>query len=104
MLLKSSPKEHDMSQTSEPRDAVGNLLLKDNYVAVYFKSIPLFRVVAVENGGIHTANGITPALVRVVSDLILKQIPGAPFDSLIRIATPGAEELLQRIGPTLVKT
>lgn len=68
-----------MSQILEPRDAVGNLIIKDGFVAVHFKTVPLFRVVAVENGGIHTANGITPAIVRVVSDLVLKQMPGVPF-------------------------
>lgn len=88
----------------EPRDAVGNLLVKDGFVAVYFKSTPIFRVIALENGGIHTANGITPAVVRVVSDLILKQVPGAPFESLVRIVTPGAEELLASVSKNLIKT
>jgi len=88
----------------EPRDAVGNLLIKDGFVAVHFKSIPLFRVIAIENGGISTPNGVTPAIVRVVSDLILKQMPGAPFESLIRVVTPGTEELLAKIGPSLVRT
>jgi hypothetical protein len=93
-----------MIPTPEPRDAVGNLLVKDGFVAVHFKSVPVFRVVALENGGIHTANGITPAIVRVVSDMVLKQIPGSPFESLIRIVTPGAEELLTAIGKTLTKS
>ncbi len=92
------------SPIPEPRDAAGNLLVKDGFVAVHFKSVPVFRVVADESGGLHTANGITPAIVRVVSDLILKQIPGAPFESLIRIVTPSSEELLTRIGGSLIKT
>jgi hypothetical protein len=93
-----------MNQIPEPRDAVGNLLVKDGFVAIHFKNVPLFKVVAIENGGIHTANGITPAIVRVVSDLVLKQMPGAPFESIIRVVTPGTEELLAAIGKTLVKT
>jgi hypothetical protein len=88
----------------EPRDCVGNLLVKDGYVTVIFKTVPIFKVIAIENGGIHTANGITPAFVRVVCDMSLKQIPGAPFESLLRIVTPGAEELLTRIGGSLIKS
>ena len=87
-----------------PRDAVGNLLIKDGFVAVHFKAVPLFKVIAIEQGGISTPNGITPAIVRVVCDLLLKQQPGVLFESIIRVVTPGTEELLAAIGKNLSKT
>jgi len=93
-----------MSGTFEPRDCVGNLIVKDGLVAVYFKATPLFRVIAVENGGLSTPNGITPAIVRVLCDMTLKQRPGVPFESIIRVVTPGSEELLAAIGKTLTET
>jgi hypothetical protein len=93
-----------MTKVPEPRDALGNLLVKDSFVTVLFNTPPIFKIIALENGGIHTANGITPAVVRVVCDMTLRQMPGVPFNTLASLRTPGAEELLAQIGPKLVES
>jgi hypothetical protein len=92
-----------MTKVPEPHDALGNLLVKDGFVTVQFNTPPIFKVIALESGGIHTANGITPAVVRIVCDMTLRQMPGLVFQSLASLRTPGAEELLEKLGPSIVK-
>jgi len=81
----------------EPLDLMSNYIIKDCLVGVHFATIPIFKVVAVENGGMHTPSGVTPATVRIVCDLTLKQLPGVPFASLIRIVSPSEQDFIQRI-------
>lgn len=92
-----------MTKIPEPRDSLGNLLVKDSFVTIHFNVPPVFRVIAIESGGIHTANGITPAVVRVVCDMTLRQTPGVAFTTLASLRTPGAEDLLASLGPQIVK-
>jgi hypothetical protein len=93
-----------MTKVPEPHDALGNLIVKDSFVTIQWNTPPVFKVIAIESGGIHTANGITPAVVRVVCDMTLRQIPGVPFTTLASLRTPGAEDLLAKLGPSLVES
>lgn len=85
----------------EPIDVLGNPIVKDDFVAVHFNTVPIFKVIAVENGGIHTANGITPAVVRVICDMTLRQMPGVPFTSLAKLTEPATQKILEGIAVSL---
>lgn len=84
-----------------PRDCVGNELLKDAWVAVHLDRPFLYKIVAVENGGIHTASGITPALIRLFSDITLRSLPGLPFQSLVRVVEPGNQAIIEGLAGSL---
>ena len=86
-----------MSKSTEPLDLLSNYIVKDCLVGVHFATVPIFKVIAVENGGVHTPSGVTPAVVRIVCDLTLRQQPGTPFASLIRVVSPSEQDFIQRI-------
>jgi hypothetical protein len=92
-----------MSKIPEPIDCIGNKLLKDDFVTIHFNTTPIFRIIAVEAGGIHTANGITPAVVRVVCDMTLRQMPGVPFATLAKLVQPGTQQIVEAIADKFVK-
>lgn len=89
--------------TPPPMDCVGNELKKDDLIAMVFTTMPIFKVLAVEQGGIHTTNGITPTVVRVYCDITLRQTPGVPFSSIAKITQPDAQALVQAISDSLSK-
>lgn len=90
-----------MSQPKVARDLCGNELFKDDLVTVHFNTIPVFKVVVVESGGIHTAQGVTPATVRIICDMTLKQIPGVPFTSLAKLVSPSSQAIIEGIADKL---
>ena len=90
-----------MSKIQTPRDAMGNELVKDNLVVLQAPFPVVFKILAVESGGIHTANGMTPALVRIVADLTLRQMPGQPFVTLVRVVAPSEQQVLERVSDLL---
>jgi len=93
-----------MTKIPEPRDALGNVLQKDDFVVIHFNQVPIFKVIAIESGGLHTAQGITPALVRVVCDITLRQMPGLPFGTLGKLVNPGNQQLIETIAGSLPKS
>ena len=93
-----------MSKIIDPIDCLGNPIGVDGFVTVHFNTVPIFKVIAVERGGLHTANGITPAVVRVICDMTLRQMPGIPFTSLARLISPEAQTLIEGISDSLPKT
>lgn len=90
-----------MSHPKVPRDVVGNTLAVGDLVCGQFSWPTVFKVVAVEHGGIHTAQGITPAKVRLVADVNLTSMPGIPFIQLIRVLSPTSQELVDAIMSNL---
>lgn len=93
-----------MSKIVEPIDCLGNPIGVNGFVTVHFNTVPIFKVIAVERGGIHTANGITPAVVRVVCDMVLRQMPGTPFTTLARLVSPEAQAIIEGIADSLPKS
>jgi hypothetical protein len=83
-----------MSEAKTPRDAIGNEIIVGKYVDYHVPGPLFFKVVAVENGGIHTANGITPAKVRLVCDITLALPPGVPFVNLVTPVDPTQQALV----------
>ena len=84
-----------MSKIPIPRDCVGNPLSKDNFVVVQMTRPLLMRIVAIEAGGIHIANGMTPTTMRLVADLTITTVPGIPFTSVIRAVEPGQQAIIE---------
>ena len=93
-----------MSKIPEPRYCLGNKIRKDDYCTVVFMTPPVFKVIAVEDGGIHTSNGITPALVRIVCDMTLRQMPGQIFGSLVQVIGPGNQEIIEAVADHLPRS
>lgn len=93
-----------MSKIPPPLDCIGNELKPDDLVSVVFNRQAIFKVVAVEQGGIHTAQGMTPAVVRIVCDMTLRQMPGVPFSSIAKVPSPDAQRLVEAMSDFLPKT
>lgn len=90
-----------MSTPKDPVDSLGNPIIKEGFVTVQFNTVPIFKVIAVERGGFHTAQGVTPALIRIVCDMTLRQVPGVPFSSLARLVDPSSQTMIEGIADTL---
>jgi len=82
-------------KVTTPTDCLGNELHAKDLVAVQFATPPIFRIAAVENGGIQTPQGPTPALVRIVCDMTLRQLPGLPFIALVRVVERSTQQILE---------
>lgn len=88
-----------MSKSNVVRDCVGNELCKDDWVALHFDRPLICKVVAVEPGGLHTSNGITPAVLRLVADMVLRKMPGIPFVELVAVRQPLAQAIVESLAP-----
>ncbi len=93
-----------MAKTPPAMDCVGNELVANDLVSVVFNRQAIFKVVAVEQGGLHTANGVTPAVVRIVCDMTLRQMPGAPFSTIAKVPSPDAQKLVEAMSDFLPKS
>jgi hypothetical protein len=92
-----------MSDIPIPKDCMGNEIVKDGLYTVQVPFPLAFKVLAVEHGGIHTANGMTPAKVRLYADITLRQMPGLPFVALLRVVSPSDQSVLEQVMDTLPK-
>lgn len=86
-----------MSKIPEIRDVLGNIIDKDNLVNIVAPFPLLFKVIAVDRGGIHTANGMTPAHIRLVCDINLRKPPGLLFTEVVRVVQQSQEEVISNI-------
>ncbi len=84
-----------MSKPNGVHDCVGNELRKDDWVSLHFDRPLICKIIAVEPGGLHTANGITPAVLRLVVDMTLRKMPGIPFVELVAVKEPIAQALVE---------
>jgi hypothetical protein len=87
-----------LSEVPKPTDMLGNLIFKDCLVTFQTDRPLVFKVIAIELGGLHTTSGITPAVIRLATDITLRKLPGQPFASLVRIVTPAEEEIADKIA------
>jgi hypothetical protein len=84
-----------MSKSPVPHDCIGNEIVKDCWITMQPPFPIVWKVLAVENGGIHTANGVTPAVVRLSCDITLRSMPGLPFNALVRVVEPSQQKVLE---------
>lgn len=90
------------SQSKPPSDVMGNIIVPDTLVVLQNPPFAVvWKVAAVENGGLQTPQGPTPALVRLVSDITLRRIPGLPFTELARICVPSEQSIIEGIADRL---
>lgn len=78
-----------------PRDSLGNEIAVGSLVTLVLNRPMIFRVEVVENGGIATAQGITPAVIRIAGDLTLRQMPGIPFGMMVKVVSPDQQKLVE---------
>jgi hypothetical protein len=90
-----------MSEVKEPRDCLGNIITKDAYFSLHMDRPMIFKVIAVENGGLHTAHGMTPSMVRLVRDITLRSMPGMLFVSLVKVVDPTQQQLIDSVAAKL---
>jgi hypothetical protein len=86
-----------MSEIKPPRDAFGSELHVGDIVAIQSTGVVVFKVIQIQNGGLHTSNGQTPALVRIVADITIGGPAGSMFNNVVKCVSPGAEDALKRI-------
>ena len=90
---------------SNCKDVKGNTLEVGHYVTIVPRMDMLWigKIIEVSDGGMMIAidkknSGVTPAKVRLVLDIILNANPQMPiFSPLVRIVTPEAEDLLNKV-------
>lgn len=76
--------------------------LKENDVVSFVANGQLFgRVVAVEEGGIHTPQGVTQSRCRIIIDLQLSTQPGSPLFQVAKVANPVNDALVGKIAENL---
>jgi len=92
-----------MSKPNVVRDCVGNELRKDDWVALHFDRPLLFKVIAVEPGGIHTSNGITPAVLRLNADMTLRIMPGLQFTTVVAVKEPQTQAIVEGLAEGFIK-
>jgi hypothetical protein len=90
-----------MSATKPPHDCVGNEISKDDWITLQAPFPIVWKVIAVENGGLHTPQGVTPAVVRITCDLTLRTTPGLPFMQLLRAVEPSQQKILEGLSDSL---
>ena len=80
-----------------PLDAVGNELHEGDLVALVTGKQLVGKVVAVQSGGLHTNQGITPSRVRIVLDINFGCMPGMTMGEVVKIVNPGQQQALESL-------
>ena len=87
-----------------PRDCVGNEIVKDMLIHCQTPYPIVFKVVSVETGGIQTPQGPTPARIRLITEIVITQVPGLPFIGLIKVVLPSHEKAIESLADMLSQT
>lgn len=87
-----------MPQPSQPpKDALGNDLHEGDIITLLPNQPLIMRVMKVDNGGIQTPQGVTPGVVLVGVTLTIRLVPGAPILNILRVMSPGSDDLVKKI-------
>jgi hypothetical protein len=78
-----------------PRDGANNEVKLGDWVTFLPAQVIAWKVMAVQNGGLHTNQGMTPCTLRLVADVTLSGPPGGIIGNILRIIPPGQEQILQ---------
>lgn len=81
-----------------PTDMLGNDIVQGMVVYLLSKTPVLYKVVGVDNGGIHTPNGRTPAIIRLQADIGIGQPAESSFQNIVKIAMPNEESALLKLA------
>ena len=92
-----------MAAAPIPKDVAGNELAVGNTVTIEMGMPIIWKIEVLENGGIQTPTGQTPALVRLVADVTLRSVPGLPFKNILRCVTPSEQKAVEAIAAMLGK-
>ena len=80
-----------------PRDAAGNIIHEGDLVSLVTGKHLLCKVQKVQDGGLHTNQGMTPCVVILEVKIALTGMPGVPMHELIRIVSPQSEEAVKKV-------
>lgn len=83
--------------SSAPKDALGNEIHEGDVVTLQSDRPIIFRVMKVENGGIQTAQGVTPGVILIGVQLTIRLAPGGQLLNLVRVVQPGNDELVSKL-------
>ena len=86
-----------MSDIKSPRDGAGNEVKLGDWLTFLPTQVIAWKVVAIQNGGLHTNQGVTPCALRLVADVTISGAPGGIIGNILRIIPPGQEQVLQGI-------
>jgi hypothetical protein len=83
--------------TQPPKDALGNELHEADIVTLVTDKPLFFRVMKIDNGGIQTPQGMTPAVVVLGVTLTLRLVPGVAILNVAKVVAPGNDALLKKL-------
>jgi hypothetical protein len=87
-----------MPQIPEIYDCIGNPVDKDNMVVACVPFPLVFKVVIADRGGLHDAEGrISPAKLRLITDVNLAKMPGLRFTEIVRVVIPSEQDAMARL-------
>jgi hypothetical protein len=79
-------------------DCLGNLVERDNMVCVVTPFPLVFKVVIADRGGLHDAEGrVTPARLRLITDINLTKMPGLRFTEIVRVVIPTEQDAMSKL-------
>jgi len=81
-----------MSETKPPKDCLGTDLHEGDWITLVPNGPLICRVKKIDNGGILTPQGITPAVVKIYTDITLRTVPGGEVPLVVRVVSPGSEK------------
>jgi hypothetical protein len=84
-----------MPPSQPPKDALGNELREGDVVTLVTDKPLFFRVMKIDNGGISTPQGMTPAVVVLGVTLTLRMVPGVPILNVAKVVAPGSDALVK---------
>ena len=82
-------------------DCLGNHVYKDNLVALVMGQVVTWRVTEVKEGGLMTPQGPTPAMIKIVSEMLLVSPPGIPFKMIARVVEASQDQIVERASELL---
>lgn len=84
-------------ETKPPQDLLGNELCLGDVVCYTPERPCVGRVAAIQNGGLHTNAGQTPAIVRIIIDLTLGCPAGSQLTPLVKVVAPRQSKLIDKL-------
>ncbi len=71
-----------------PHDQLGNELHIDDFVTFTAGQPIIYKVIAVQEGGLHIGQGVAPSSVRILADMTVGCQPGGRIPQLLRVVNP----------------
>ncbi len=86
-----------LDNNKAPKDTLGNDLFEGAIVTLTIDKPLICRVMKMQQGGVHTPQGVTPGILLVGVQLTIQFVPGVPLLNIVRVVSPGSDEMAKKI-------